>query len=48
MWNLKKKKNTNELIYKTEIDLKNKLVVTKGERVGTNKRGVWDEQMHLL
>ena len=33
MWNLKNN-NTNELICKTEIhtDIKNKLVVTKGER----------------
>ena len=28
----KKKKDTNELIYKTEIDIENKLIVTKGER----------------
>ena len=36
MWNLKKKNDTNELIYKTETDtdFKNKLVVTKGERLG--------------
>ena len=34
MWNLKKN-DTNELIYKTEIDspdIENKLMVTKGER----------------
>ena len=33
MWNLKKKKSTNELIYKTEriTDFENKLMVTKGE-----------------
>ena len=32
MWNLKKKKDTNELIYKTEIELhiEDKLVVTRG------------------
>ena len=30
MWNLKY--DTNEFIYKTEIDLENKLMVTKGER----------------
>ena len=34
MWNLKK--DTNELIYKTErlTDIENKLIVIKGERVG--------------
>ena len=35
MWNLKKKKkDTNELIYKTEIappDIENKLTVSKGD-----------------
>ena len=30
MWNLKY--DTNEFIYKTEIDIENKLMVTKGER----------------
>ena len=29
----------NELMYKTEIDIENKLMVTKGER---DKLGVWD------
>ena len=34
MWNLKKKKkDTNECIYKTEID-ENRLMVNKGERGG--------------
>ena len=37
MWTLKY--NTNELIYKTETDIENKLTVTKGER---DKLGVWD------
>ena len=34
MWNLKKKNETNELIYSTErdSDIKNKLVATKRER----------------
>ena len=34
MWNLKK--DTNELIYKTErlTDIENKLILIKGERVG--------------
>ena len=39
MWNLKN--DTNELIYKTETDLENKLMVTKGERLGEDKLGVW-------
>ena len=30
MWN--PKNDTNEIIYKTEIDTENKLMVTKGER----------------
>ena len=30
MWNLKY--DTNELIYKTETDLENKVMVTKGEK----------------
>ena len=30
-----------ELIYKTEIDSQNKLMVTKGER-GGDKLGIWD------
>ena len=37
MWNLKKKKDTNELIYKTEVDsetLENKYMITKGEGMG--------------
>ena len=40
MWNLKKN-DTNEHIYKTEIDSQNKLMVTKGER-GGDKLGIWD------
>ena len=36
MWNLKKKKSINELIYKIErpTDIENKLMVTNRERVG--------------
>ena len=36
MWNPKKKNDTNELIYKAEIDsgIENKLKVIKGEREG--------------
>ena len=45
MWNLKKTKNdTSELIYKTKkgfTDIENKLV-TKGEKGGRDKLGVWD------
>ena len=44
MWNLKSNV-TNELIYKTEIDpqtIENKLMVTKVEREGRDKLGVWD------
>ena len=33
MWNLKKN-GTNELIYKRETHIENKLMVTKGERGG--------------
>ena len=35
-----KKSDTNELIYKTEIDIINKLMVTKGERWRRDKLGV--------
>ena len=43
MWTLKKS-DTNELIYKTNrsTDMENKLMVTKGERRGRDKLGVWD------
>ena len=42
-WNLKKKKDTNGLIYKTE----NKLMVNKaGGRVGGDKLGPWDYEIH--
>ena len=37
MWNLNY--NTNELIYETDSDIENRLVVAKGEREGL---GVWD------
>ena len=39
MWNLKEK-DTNELIYKTEIE--NKLMAVKGEGVGGIILGGWD------
>ena len=44
MWNLKKKNDTNELIYKTETDSqiqKANLRLPKGKR-GRDKLGVWD------
>ena len=31
MWNLKKKKDTNEIICKTETDIENKFMSTKEE-----------------
>ena len=49
MWNLKK--DTNELIYKTEIrvtDVENKLEFAKGERVGErDKLGDWGRRMYI-
>ena len=43
MWNLKEN-DTNELIYKTEIDIdvENEHMVTKGERRRRDKLGIWD------
>ena len=38
MWNLKK--NTNELIYKVETNIKNKFMASKGS--GGDKLGVWN------
>ena len=42
MWNLKN--NTNESIFKTEIDsdIENKIWVPKGKEVGRDKLGIWD------
>ena len=39
MWNLKKKNDTKELIYKTEIDsdIENKFVGTKGDSWGVGR-----------
>ena len=46
---VKKKKSTNELIYKTEIvtDVKNKFMITRGwgER---DKLGDWDWYIHTI
>ena len=39
MWNLKKN-DTNELIYKAEIDIENKLMVNKREKGVRDKSGV--------
>ena len=36
------KNDTNEFIYKTETDLENKCMVTKGKRQGRDKLGVWN------
>ena len=44
----KKKMDTNELISRREKDLRdfeNKLVVTKGDRWGSNVLGFWDWHM---
>ena len=40
--------NTNEFIYKTEINSQseNKLMATKGKRWGRDKLGAWDENIH--
>ena len=40
MWNVKN--DTNELIYKTETDIENKLMVSTGERGERDKLGVKD------
>ena len=47
MWNLKY--DTNEHIQRTGPDsqTENKLMVTKGERVGRDKLGVWDLQIQI-
>ena len=40
----------NELIYKTEIvtDVENKVMVTKGKVVGSDKLGDWDWHIHTV
>ena len=46
-----KKKDTYELIYKTETDseFENKLTVTKGESWGhRDELGVWDSHVHTI
>ena len=35
-------KDTNVLIYKTQTDIKNTLMVTKGEKMGRDKLEVWN------
>ena len=44
------KNNKNELIYKTEIvtDVENKVMVTKGKVVGSDKLGDWDWHIHTV
>ena len=44
MWNLKKN-DTNELIYKAEIDIENKLMVNKREKGVRDKSGVRYQQI---
>ena len=49
MWNLKKKKDTNELIYKTEVDsepLKTNLRLPKGKGGKEGWIGGWDWHIH--
>ena len=48
MWNLKKIPNTDELIYKTEIDsqTEKKLMVIKEESRGRGKLEVWNWNIH--
>ena len=44
MWNLKKQKDTNELIYKTEIDPQTQEKTygyQSGKLMGRDKLGVW-------
>ena len=49
MWNLIFKKDTNELIYKTETDLqilKTNLWLPEGKHVGWDKSGARDAHTH--
>ena len=49
MWNLILKKDTNELIYKTETDSQTKktnLWLPKEKGGGRNKSGAWDEHAY--
>ena len=45
VWNLKY--NTNELIYETETDSQNRLVIAKGGKWGRDEVGVRDYQILL-
>ena len=44
MWNLKKKKDTNEIIHKTETDSETweRTYSYQGAKQGGEKLGVWD------
>ena len=44
------KNDTDELIYKIEIDPQTwkTNMVTKGERLGRDKLGVWDSHIHTI
>ena len=49
MWNLKKKKDKNELICRTETGsqtLRNKLMVIKGGMQGERSTGAWEWHRH--
>ena len=49
MWNVKKKKDTNELIYKIETVLqisKKPYGYQRGNTGGRYKSGAWDEHTH--
>ena len=53
MWSLILENDTNELIYKTEIDLmilkkKNKTRLPKGNTWEEGKSGAWDEYTHTI
>lgn len=49
MWNLNKWYKQTYLQNRNRLtDVENKLRVTKGERVGRDKLGVWDEQIHTI
>ena len=46
MWNLRKWKWTYLQNRNRLTDIESKLMVTKGERGGGDKFGIWDEQIH--
>lgn len=42
------KGNTSELLYKTDADTEDRLVVAQGKRVVEERSGDWDEQMQAV